>query len=369
MCQDCGCSQGGDIQIYPDDRAHAHDFSQNHSHSTAQSAAHSHFPGLTQDYELSHHHSPRHDDRHPHDDRHSYSHPHDNPHSHSHPHDDRHSHPPNGHSHPHPHDDRHSHSQEHLHSHTPATVGSSATPTTIAHGTIAPKQTIEIEQLSSVIPQRGGRVITIEQSVLGKNDRLAAQNRDYFHHCGVVALNLLSSPGSGKTTLLEKTLEYFENQLKIGVIVGDLATDNDAQRLRKTSAPIVQITTGNLCHLEANMVLQAAQGLHPEVLDILVVENVGNLVCPAAYDLGEQARVVLLSVTEGEDKPLKYPETFKSADVVLLTKVDLAEVVGFDRAQALDCIRRVAPQATVLEISARSGEGMADWYRYLQSLI
>lgn len=342
MCQDCGCSQGGDIQIHPDDRAHTHDSAQNHSHSTAQSAAqsaaHSHFHSLAQDYEPSHPHHP---------------HPtgtHDDPHSHSH----------NGHSHPHPHGHphSHSHSQGHLHSHTPATVGSSVTQRTIAP-----------ELLSPVVPQRGGRVLTIEQSVLGKNDRLAAQNRQYFKHCGVVALNILSSPGSGKTTLLEKTLEYFENQLKIGVIVGDLATDNDAQRLRKTSAPIVQITTGNLCHLEANMVLQAAQGLHPEVLDILVVENVGNLVCPAAYDLGEQARVVLLSVTEGEDKPLKYPETFKSADVVLLTKVDIAEVVGFDRAQALDCIRGVAPQAMVLEISARSGEGMADWYRYLQDLL
>lgn len=349
MCQDCGCNQGGDIQIHPDDRAHTHDSAQNHSHSTAQSATHGHFPGLTQDYELSHHHSPHAHD--PHADPHSHSpsgHSHPHSHSYSHPHDNPHNHSPNGHS----------HGQGHLHSHTLTTVGSSVTPRTIAP-----------EQLSSVVPQRGERVITIEQSVLGQNDRLAAQNRQYFHHCGVVALNLLSSPGSGKTTLLEKTLEYFENQLKIGVIVGDLATDNDAQRLRKTSAPIVQITTGNLCHLEANMVLQAAQGLHPEVLDILVVENVGNLVCPAAYDLGEQARVVLLSVTEGEDKPLKYPETFKSADVVLLTKVDIAEVVGFDRAQALDCIRRVAPQATVLEISARSGEGMADWYRYLQDLI
>ncbi|MEB3274738.1 MAG: hydrogenase nickel incorporation protein HypB [Prochlorothrix sp.] len=212
-----------------------------------------------------------------------------------------------------------------------------------------------------------GRVLTIEQAVLGKNDRLAAQNREQFQRWGVLALNILSSPGSGKTTLLEKTLEYFENQLRIGIVVGDLATDNDAQRLRKTDAPIVQITTGNLCHLEAAMVLEAAHSLQPETLDLLVVENVGNLVCPAAYDLGEQIRVVLLSVTEGEDKPLKYPSTFKSADLVLLTKVDIGDAVGFDRSQALDCIRRVAPQATVLEVSARSGLGMEAWYHFLQT--
>lgn len=216
---------------------------------------------------------------------------------------------------------------------------------------------------------RHQRTVTIAQSVLSKNDRLAERNRGYFLAKNVWVLNLLSSPGSGKTALLERTLGDRSGNLSLGVIVGDLETDNDAQRLRNGNTPVAQITTGTVCHLEADMVMKAAQQLDLEALDVLVIENVGNLVCPAAYDLGEDCRVVLLSVTEGEDKPLKYPTMFKSADVVLVTKMDIAAAVGFDRDRAIAHIQRVAPQATILQVSARTGEGMDQWYAYLNSAI
>lgn len=219
--------------------------------------------------------------------------------------------------------------------------------------------------------------LTIHESLLSKNDRLAERNRGYFQAKGVLALNIVSSPGSGKTALIERMVQDLSNRvlvslqhpLQIGVIVGDLETDNDAQRLRRAGAPAVQITTGNACHLEADMVSRAVQKLNLDALDMLIIENVGNLVCPASYDLGEAMRVVLLSVTEGEDKPLKYPTMFKTANIVLINKIDLAEAVGFEREQAIANIERVAPQATLLEVSARTGEGMEAWYSYLASAI
>ena len=210
--------------------------------------------------------------------------------------------------------------------------------------------------------------VDIRERLLSKNDRVALQNRESFQSRGLLVLNLLSSPGSGKTTLIERMVSAQGNHApRIGVIVGDLATENDAQRIRAAGATALQITTGTACHLEADMVAQAASHLDLGNLDLLVIENVGNLVCPAAYDLGETLRVVLLSVTEGEDKPLKYPTAFQSADVVLLTKVDIAEAVGFDRETAIANIRRMAPQARLFELSARSGEGMGDWLMYLRS--
>jgi hydrogenase nickel incorporation protein HypB len=208
--------------------------------------------------------------------------------------------------------------------------------------------------------------VEIVQSILDKNDRLAERNRGYFMAKGLLVLNVLSSPGSGKTAFLERTVKDTGSRLKIGVIVGDLETENDAVRLRGAGAEAVQITTGTVCHLEAEMVARAAQKLDLDALDVLVIENVGNLVCPAAYDLGENLRAVLLSVTEGEDKPLKYSTMFKTADAVIVSKIDIAEVVGFDREKALSNIRRVAPQATIFEVSARTGAGMENWQRYLQ---
>jgi hydrogenase nickel incorporation protein HypB len=208
-------------------------------------------------------------------------------------------------------------------------------------------------------------VVPVGQSLKARNAAIAQENRERFRAKGLLVLNVLSSPGAGKTALLERTLTDLRPRVRGGVIVGDLATDNDAHRLRRSGAPAVQITTGTVCHLEAAMVARACEQLGLDDLDLLVIENVGNLVCPASYDLGEGVRVVLFSVTEGEDKPLKYPTIFKGADVVLVSKTDLVEAAGFDRTAALDNVRRMAPQATVLEVSARTGAGLQGWYDFL----
>lgn len=203
--------------------------------------------------------------------------------------------------------------------------------------------------------------VTLGRSLLEANDRMAEQNRGFFRAKGLLVLNLVSAPGSGKTTLLCETAAALAGSLRMGVVVGDLATQNDADRLRQAGIPVVQITTGTVCHLDASMIARATEQLDLEALDVLVVENVGNLVCPADFDLGEGVRVVLLSVPEGEDKPLKYPPIFHSANVVLVTKSDLAQAVGFDRDQALANLKRISHHATILELSARTGEGMSAW--------
>jgi len=214
-------------------------------------------------------------------------------------------------------------------------------------------------------PER--RTVPVQEGILAKNDRLAERNRGYFLAKGVFVLNLLSSPGSGKTSLIERMAADLGRRLRLGVVVGDLATDNDARRLQAAGVPAVQITTGTVCHLDAEMVAGAIARLPLDQVDVLCIENVGNLVCPAAFDLGEGLRVVLMSVTEGEDKPLKYPTIFRDAGVVLLTKMDLAEAAGFDRDAALRNIRRAAPEAAILEVSARTGEGMQAWYETLDA--
>lgn len=216
---------------------------------------------------------------------------------------------------------------------------------------------------SALQPRGSGRHVVLEHSLLAQNDHLAAHNRLHFRSAGVRVVNLLSSPGSGKTALLERLAATVPSTLRLAALVGDLATDNDARRLEQAGLPSLQITTGHVCHLEAEMVHHglealAAAGYPLKALDLLLIENVGNLVCPAAFDLGEDLRLVLLSVTEGEDKPLKYPATFQSADLVVLTKVDLAEAVGFNRSLAHHHLHQVAPTARVVETSARSGEGM-----------
>ncbi|MBI3822291.1 MAG: hydrogenase nickel incorporation protein HypB [Planctomycetes bacterium] len=209
-------------------------------------------------------------------------------------------------------------------------------------------------------------IVEVNQALLGKNTELAARNRERFHAHGLLVLNLLSAPGSGKTALLERTLNDLHGKLRIGVQVGDLQTDNDARRLMGRGAPVVQIVTGGCCHLDASMIAQANEKFDLEQLDLLLIENVGNLVCPASYDLGEDVRVVLLSVTEGDDKPLKYPTMFRKADVVVITKMDIAEAVGADLPALRENIRRTAPTAMVLEVSARSGLGLPAWYDFLQ---
>ena len=206
------------------------------------------------------------------------------------------------------------------------------------------------------------RTIAVQQPALALNQRHADQNRGWFRAKGLKVFNLLSSPGSGKTTLLERTLRDVP---RCAAIVGDLQTENDAVRLRASGAQAIQITTGATCQLDAHMVAHALEKLDVNGLGTLFIENVGNLVCPASYDLGEDRRVVLLSVTEGEDKPQKYPVIFHHADLVLITKCDLAAAVGFDREKALACIRQAAPRAQILEVSARTGAGLDAWYAWL----
>jgi hydrogenase nickel incorporation protein HypB len=210
------------------------------------------------------------------------------------------------------------------------------------------------------------RRLELHQPLLSRNDNQAARNRDHFRRHGLRTINLLSAPGSGKTALLEQLARHWPRP-PIGVIVGDLATDNDARRLQLAGARAVQIRTGDLCHLDATLVDQAFSQLDCRGIDLLVIENVGNLVCPAAFDLGEQWRVALLSVTEGEDKPLKYPALFKSADAVVINKGDLAEAVGFDRRTAIANLSAIAPQAALFELSARTGEGLEALIRWLDA--
>lgn len=211
------------------------------------------------------------------------------------------------------------------------------------------------------------RLIQLEADILGKNARYAAANRDRFTAQGILALNLVSSPGSGKTTLLCRTLEAIAGEFPVAVIEGDQQTSADADRIRATGAPAIQINTGKGCHLDGHMVGHALDHLSPAEGSVLFIENVGNLVCPAAFDLGEGARVAILSVTEGEDKPLKYPDMFASADLVLVNKVDLLPHLDFDIDAAIANARRVNPRVRLIKVSARSGEGMAAWLDWLRA--
>jgi hydrogenase nickel incorporation protein HypB len=214
------------------------------------------------------------------------------------------------------------------------------------------------------------RILEIRRGVLEKNDVLAQALRARFDAAGVTVVNLVSGPGAGKTTFLEVTLRRLrEAGVRPAALVGDLATDNDAQRLARSGAPVRQIVTGGNCHLEAEMIASHLQdwGLDLFTLDYLFIENVGNLVCPASYDLGEHLRVILLSVTEGEDKPLKYPTLFSSADVTVFTKIDLAAAAEFDRAAAIAAVESVRPGMTILETSTKTGEGMDRWLERLRT--
>jgi hydrogenase nickel incorporation protein HypB len=211
-----------------------------------------------------------------------------------------------------------------------------------------------------------GTRISVETDILTKNNRYAGQNRVQFREKGILALNLVSSPGSGKTTILERTLADLSGELRCAVIEGDQQTDNDAMRIAATGVPVRQINTGAGCHLDAHMVGHALEELPVNELEVLFIENVGNLVCPAAFDLGEDHKVVVLSVTEGEDKPLKYPQMFHAADVMLLNKVDLLPYLDFDVEKCLEMARRVSPGIRIFRLSAKTGEGMAEWYQWLR---
>jgi hydrogenase nickel incorporation protein HypB len=211
------------------------------------------------------------------------------------------------------------------------------------------------------------RMVKIERDILSKNDSYAEENRGYLAAHGIFALNLVSSPGSGKTTLLVSTIEALHDELRLAVIEGDQQTDNDAARIRATGAPALQINTGKGCHLDAYMVGRAMEQLKLSDDSLLLIENVGNLVCPASFDLGEAHKVAILSVTEGEDKPLKYPDMFRAADLMLLNKCDLLPYLTFDADLAVANARRVNPDIRVIRTSATSGEGMGEWVEWIKA--
>ncbi len=210
-------------------------------------------------------------------------------------------------------------------------------------------------------------MVRIEQDILAKNDQYAAANRSWFRAKGILVLNLVSSPGSGKTSLLTRSILDLKGRYPLAVIEGDQQTSHDADRIRATGVPALQINTGKGCHLDAHMVGHAIESLGLAEKSLLFIENVGNLVCPAAFDLGEAHKVAILSVTEGEDKPLKYPDMFHAADLMILNKIDLLPYLDFDMARCLDYARRVNPGIEILQVSARSGEGLDAWYAWLRA--
>lgn len=214
-----------------------------------------------------------------------------------------------------------------------------------------------------------GRSIEVSIPLLAENNRLAAENRAHFKSHKLTVLNLVSGPGAGKTTLLARTLKELAHEISCGVLVGDLETDSDAQRLRHDAVPVAQLTTGSACHLDAHMIAHGFEALQMKEGRLLFIENVGNLVCPAEFDLGETVRVALFACTDGEDKPLKYPPIYRSAHVVLMTKADLADACDFDREKARASLSKVCPDAQVMELSSRTGEGFDQWIGFVRSLL
>jgi hydrogenase nickel incorporation protein HypB len=207
--------------------------------------------------------------------------------------------------------------------------------------------------------------ISLEQEILGKNNLLAAQNRGWFKGKNILALNLMSSPGAGKTTLLTRTINDLKDKLTISVIEGDQETTNDAEKIKATGCKVVQINTGTGCHLDASMIERGLQELNPPLDSVVMIENVGNLVCPALFDLGEQAKVVILSVTEGEDKPIKYPHIFRASEIMILTKIDLLPYLQFDVQKCIEYAKQVNPQIQIFQVSATTGVGLDEWYGFL----
>jgi len=215
----------------------------------------------------------------------------------------------------------------------------------------------------------GKKIVTVEQDILQENNLLAQRNRGFFEGRNILSLNLVSSPGSGKTTLLERTLTDLKGQLEFAVIEGDQQTANDADRIHATGTKVTQINTGKGCHLDAHMVLHAVQGMKLQVDSVLFIENVGNLVCPAMFDLGESERVVVISVTEGDDKPLKYPDMFHSSTLCIINKIDLLPYVNFKVEKAKEYARKINPNLEIIELSCTSGAGLETWYDWLKSKV
>jgi hydrogenase nickel incorporation protein HypB len=294
------------------------------------------------------------DHGHEHDSQHEHSHPHRHEHTHRHPDGTVHSHP-HLHTHTHVHGAAHDHGGDLHHADTPH----EHTHDTYLIG--APASGLSAPGIAE------SRLVQIETDLLAKNDAIAARNRTHFAAHAVLALNLVSSPGAGKTTLLVRTLELLKQRLPVAVIEGDQQTSNDAERIRATGVSAVQVNTGKGCHLDASMVERAFDRLHGLERGVLFIENVGNLVCPAGFDLGEAHKVVLASVTEGEDKPLKYPNIFAAADLMLVSKCDLLSHLDFDLDALIANARKVRPGIGVIRVSARSGEGLEAWLKWIEA--
>ncbi|RZT76136.1 hydrogenase nickel incorporation protein HypB [Azospira oryzae] len=367
MCTTCGCG-AGETRI-EGDALHDHEHGHEHWHVHEDGTAHSH------GHEHGHGHSHAHDEHqheHVHADgtRHSHPHHHDGEHHHGHQgvtpqpaapaHGHVHTHADGtSHSHPHTHEGEHHHAHAegdqgdhghgHHHHHGDGSIDYGSGPA----GAHAPGMSQK-------------RMVQIERDILSKNDAYAAKNRQALAEKGVFALNLVSSPGSGKTTLLCRSIGELKAKYPVAVIEGDQQTSFDAERIRATGAPALQINTGKGCHLDAHMVGHALEKLEVQDDSLLLIENVGNLVCPAAFDLGEAGKVVILSVTEGEDKPLKYPDMFRAARLMLLSKVDLLPHLTFDADKAVEYARRVNPALEVIRVSTTSGEGFAEWLAWVE---
>ncbi len=350
MCSVCGCGQAR-IAGHEHEHDHKHDHKHDHHHAHDAHHHHDHEQSAPRTLIIHHHYHHQGDVHHhyhgvrapisheghdqPHE--HHYDHPHDHHHDHVHSHDHGHSH---AHSHDHDHDHDHDHQQGDLH-YGKGEAGLS-------------------------VPGMGQRqLIAIEMDVLTKNNALAAHNREHFTTADQLVLNLVSSPGSGKTTLLCETLRQLANKRPCAVIEGDQQTSADADRIRATGVPAVQINTGKGCHLDAKMVHDACHQLPANQGGILFIENVGNLVCPASFDLGEKYKVAILSVTEGEEKPLKYPDMFAAAQLMVINKIDLLPYVSFDVARCIENAKRVNPYIQVIQVSATTGEGMDAWLNWL----
>ncbi|MFN6562813.1 MAG: hydrogenase nickel incorporation protein HypB [Nostoc sp. ChiSLP01] len=251
------------------------------------------------------------------------------------------------------------HNHHHTHTHTLADG------TVITHSHSHDTHT-EVSQIHAKIH---GTTISLEQDILAKNNLIAAQNRGWFKGRNILALNLMSSPGAGKTTLLTRTINDLKHELSISVIEGDQETTNDAKKIQETGCKVIQINTGTGCHLDASMIDRGLQQLNPPLNSVVMIENVGNLVCPALFDLGEFSKVVILSVTEGEDKPIKYPHMFRASDIMILTKIDLLPYVQFDVQKCMEYAKQVNPKIQIFEVSATTGLGLDSWYKWLTEKI
>lgn len=349
MCTVCGCGEG-EVRIDGEaaDREHGHA----HTHTHADGTTHTHAPSHPYHPGAAHQHLHRHDD--------GTVHAHD----HGHDHDHVHGHAADGHAHDHEHADGTAHSHYHAHG-APAHDHDHGEAHVHSHG--ADHVHYGTGPAHAHAPGMSqSRMVRIEQDILSKNNDYARANRQWLADHAVFAPNFVSSPGSGKTTLLVRTIEALKAKLPVAVVEGDQQTSFDAERIRATGARAIQINTGKGCHLDASMIGQAIRQLELPDGALLLIENVGNLVCPAAFDLGEAHKVVILSVTEGEDKPLKYPDMFRAASLMLLNKVDLLPHLSFDVDLAIEYARRVNPDLQVIQTSSTTGHGFGEWLAWLE---